>query len=431
VGASGGNWSNANNWVGGAIPTLSNVAQVVIPGGSNVVFDYPNLTNLMPTSGITNNGTLSFTGSADHTLSNLVSGLGQIDHSGSGNLTLSNANTYSGGTNIHASHLTIDNNNALGSGPLTSNGGKLTVRSGPTVTLKVLPSLTVNGSVIIDSDIYTAGSQIYNGPVVISRNDSSNSPLLRTLSSANGSITFEKTLTAIDNAYDYPISLKLSAPLGSISFNDTLGWQGWINDPFDTLGGLTGIDKLRRSNSLFSLEVDSDFININANIVTLMDQIYNGGVIIGAYPEAVTLLSQDPSITFNGTVDGAEAGQNALIVKAISVDESIKPLITFNKNVGKNVALKSLLVETGIQNKQKVFTNIDVPADKNYGFNGKIAVANGISFITLNDQIFRTTDMPLNTSQTFSTGSTGKVLFETGLRDDNTPPYGANSSFIS
>jgi hypothetical protein len=128
-------------------------------------------------------------------------------------------------------------------------------------------------------------------------------------------------------------------------------------------------------------------------------------------------------------VDGAEAGQNALIVKAISVDESIKPLITFNKNVGKNVALKSLLVETGIQNKQKVFTNIDVPADKNYGFNGKIAVANGISFITLNDQIFRTTDMPLNTSQTFSAGSTGKVLFETGLRDDNTPPYGANSSF--
>ena len=102
MGASGGNWSNANNWAGGAIPTLSNVAQVVIPGGSNVVFDYPNLTNLMPTSGITNNGTLSFTGSADHTLSNLVSGLGQIDHSGSGNLTLSNVNTYSGGTNIHS-----------------------------------------------------------------------------------------------------------------------------------------------------------------------------------------------------------------------------------------------------------------------------------------------------------------------------------------
>lgn len=39
VGGTSGNWSDASNWAGGAIPDLANVANVVIPGGSTVAFD--------------------------------------------------------------------------------------------------------------------------------------------------------------------------------------------------------------------------------------------------------------------------------------------------------------------------------------------------------------------------------------------------------
>jgi len=51
IGGASGLWSDSANWAGGAIPTLNNVANVIIPSGANVVFNdlvqgSVNLTNL-------------------------------------------------------------------------------------------------------------------------------------------------------------------------------------------------------------------------------------------------------------------------------------------------------------------------------------------------------------------------------------------------
>lgn len=68
----------------------------------------------------------TITTNANTTLSGVVSGAsGGIIKSGNGFLTLTNANTYSGGTTVNAGMLSIGHARALGSGPVTVNGGTL------------------------------------------------------------------------------------------------------------------------------------------------------------------------------------------------------------------------------------------------------------------------------------------------------------------
>src|SRR6201999_2189406 len=61
---------------------------------------------------------------------------------GSGTLTLSGANTYSGGTSVNAGTLSIGNDSALGSGALTFNGGTL----GITASTNTTRAFTVNST---------------------------------------------------------------------------------------------------------------------------------------------------------------------------------------------------------------------------------------------------------------------------------------------
>ena len=50
--------------------------------------------------------------------------------SGTGTVTIANANSYYGGTTLNAGQLNINNASALGSGPLTIDGGTLGNTSG-------------------------------------------------------------------------------------------------------------------------------------------------------------------------------------------------------------------------------------------------------------------------------------------------------------
>ncbi|NBT16898.1 MAG: hypothetical protein EBS95_11260, partial [Chitinophagia bacterium] len=133
TGASGGKWSDPTNWNNGAIPINGNVAQVVIPIGVRVVYDYESLSgtiisnengtdktvNKLPTSTILNNGgILNILVNVNITFSNTVSGTGSVSLSGTGVVTINTANTYSGGTNINSSKLIIGNANAIGSGEI-------------------------------------------------------------------------------------------------------------------------------------------------------------------------------------------------------------------------------------------------------------------------------------------------------------------------
>jgi outer membrane autotransporter protein len=74
---------------------------------------------------VVDNGSLVFNRSDAMTFPGIVSGTGALIQSGSGSLTLTNANTYSGGTVIDRGTLLVDNTQALGIGNVTVNGGIL------------------------------------------------------------------------------------------------------------------------------------------------------------------------------------------------------------------------------------------------------------------------------------------------------------------
>ncbi len=68
-------------------------------------------------------------------LSGVISGSGGLDVTGSGVLTLSGIDSYTGGTSIVSGTLVAANNNALGAGSVVVNGGTLSVSGLRTVTI--------------------------------------------------------------------------------------------------------------------------------------------------------------------------------------------------------------------------------------------------------------------------------------------------------
>ncbi|MBT8607988.1 filamentous hemagglutinin N-terminal domain-containing protein [Polynucleobacter paneuropaeus] len=406
TGASGGNWSNSSNWAGGAIPTLGNVATVVIPNGKTVVYDTANLTNLTPISAITDNGAISFNSALPTIFGNNVSGSGAISQSGAGALTLTGNNSYSGGTSVASgSTLTVGSNSALGTGAVTSSGGLLNVVSGI-----VLPSLTVNGSVTVTSDIATTGNQVYNGAVTID-----NSSDTTTLSSSSGNINFGSTIKA--GAANQ--SLVLSAAAGQVSFNDQVGVAAQTYNSSTQTYSPTSYSgyQSQASNNLTNLVVSANTINLNADISTLGTQTYTGSMIVGdngSNGPTRLLLSEDPAIVFNGTINDTAKGTHNLYVRAVTT-QGQAPTITFNGVVGGIAALESLAVSTGSQDTGSgaLYSAIDNnPAH----YLGTVTIKDNIS--TTGDQTYTANNYVLgdgSSNQTLALSTkTGNITFNVG-----------------
>ena len=72
---------------------------------------------------ITASGTMLFSGDGNVTIGTNLLGTASLSKTGAGTLTLSGANTYSGGTNLNAGRITVGNNAALGTGALNMADG--------------------------------------------------------------------------------------------------------------------------------------------------------------------------------------------------------------------------------------------------------------------------------------------------------------------
>ncbi|MBU3578102.1 S-layer family protein, partial [Polynucleobacter sp. UK-Kesae-W10] len=403
MGASGGNWSNASNWMGGAIPTLNNVANVVIPVGSTVIFDTPALTNLLPTSTITNNGVLSFASASNFTLNNVISGTGSLNQSGAGTLTIAGANSYSGGTNINASSIIVDNPAALGSGPINSNGGTLSINAGVQ-----LPSLTTNGAIRLATSVDSLNNQTYNGSVTLVGGN------LMSLQSGSGNIVFNGGLLANNQQ-----SLVISAPNGSVSFNNTVGTPN-----IDAQGNhIAYSNAYFQAQNIFALNVSSNNIYIRGNITTFGPQNYNGHVYIGdngTNGRTRILLSEDPSIVFQKAVDDELANTHNLVVQAISTvavaaNDPAYPFITFAGAVGGLNPLASLTFTTGVQKQTNaLLTDISPDPTTRAGYINVMSTVNTAGNQTYTTNVMNLGDPALpNAPQSFTTNG-GVIAFNLG-----------------
>jgi fibronectin-binding autotransporter adhesin len=154
--------------VGGAGLTITGAARVTLSGADlgtgplnissgalNVITD-SSAGSLSGAAGTAINlsagATLTVNQSSVSTYSGVISGQGGLALGmQNGTLTLSNANTYSGGTTINTGTLVVElaattaSGSSLGQGPLTVNSGTLTFDGSPSVPMTILGALTTGG----------------------------------------------------------------------------------------------------------------------------------------------------------------------------------------------------------------------------------------------------------------------------------------------
>ena len=357
TGATNGNWSDFSNWAGGAMPDRNNVAQVIVPTGKTVLYNSDQLGTIGST--LTVDGAVRFTSSNPFTLVNSVSGSGDLQQRGNGMLTISGTNTnFSGNLDIGSYQATLDNAQALGTGHVVSSGGQLSVTSGMT-----LSALQVDGAVTVDTAIKTTGNQVYNGALTFLSSGTAQAP---NFVSDTGNVEFMSTVSAGSGSMTAQRSLAVSAPQGSVLFNDQVG-RLVKNLDFSTYLTTGLLDT-----SPYALTVTAPTIKLFGDVTTFDSQTYDAAVRVGNNGQnghTRLLVSVDPSITFKGTVDDADpTGKvNGLDVRAISLAaiaaNSPVPTITFDSNVGSTAPLASLRLATGTQSTVNGAVVTDIKTD--------------------------------------------------------------------
>ena len=373
TGATNGNWADFSNWAGGAMPDRNNVAQVVVPTGKTVVYNSDQVGVIGSTLAV--DGAIRFTSSNAFTLANTVSGAGDLQQRGNGMLTVSGTNTnFSGNLDIGTYQATLNNAQALGTaGHVVSSGGQLSVASGVT-----LSALHVDGAVTVDTAIKTTGDQVYNGALTFLSSGTAQSP---NFVSDSGNVDFVGTVSAGSGAMTAQRALAVSAPHGSVLFNDQVG-RSVKNLDFSTYLSTGLLDT-----SPYALTVTAPTIKLYGDVTTFESQTYDGAVRVGSNGQnghTRLLVSIDPSITFKGTVDDADpTGKvNGLDVRAISLAaltaNSPVPTITFESDVGSVSPLANLRLAAGIQNtvSDAMVTDIktDDPSRRDSNYKGDIVL---------------------------------------------------------
>jgi autotransporter-associated beta strand protein len=403
--SNGGAWSNPANWTTtgtsnvGAIPDLSNVANVIIPSGMTAVYD--SAVTGPVTSTVANNGNLLFNLSSPGTISMPITGSGSVSIGNTGAVTLTGTNSYTGGTHIQGgATLVAGSDAAIGGAVITSMGSQVTPAVFGTSTGVVLPSLSIQGgSTRLISDITTTGSQTYSDLII-----GPNSGQTITLTSGNNPIQF---LGKIDGLTNKAQSLVANAGSGDITIGDSVSSNSRINN----------------------LTLTAQRIYILADVLTAVHQTYNGDVYIGdasylnqtpqigflfanyrnyfEYSTTTTtslirylnqnqiyirtLISEDPNVTFNGAVNDLVANTHTLLVGVIAPDNSIgsntASQLNFMGAVGNVSPLYSL-------NAQVLVNLSETNALSNYI--GSIGIVDSVN--TFTDQTYRANMMTARAS---------------------------------
>jgi mucin-19 len=375
---------------------------------------------------IVNNGSFGLSQATNGSFTKNISGSGSLDIGGTGVITLTGTNTQAGGTNIqNGASLMIGSTGALSGNRVNSNGGSLGI-----VTGIILANLDVTGIVKLTTDIITTGAQNYENIKLAP--SSGNQTTLQTV---NSDIMIRGTL-------DGTVGKIQSIVINAGTANVTLG---------DSIGSIARPDRL---------VVTGARIFILADILTGNTQTYNGAASIGdgtfigkafvkgflfddhvqyfdyAQPNIVstvkykdndpryvrTLVSMDPTVTFNGTVDDVGEYVHTLLVAAIAPNEpsarssSTMPIINFNDSISQTIPLFSVNAQTLVLNPNSATPNLNV-------YVGEINLTGSVT--TYSDQVFRSALMNAGAQTTagelkFSVvDPTANVLFNLPMKSDN------------
>jgi hypothetical protein len=219
-----GNWSQASNWAGGALPDGSNVLAVTIPSGSTVTYDPGTTTANTTLNTLISSGALTLAGGTGSILTvnsqlttpqfTMTSG----SLTGTGNLTVSNNYSQSGGTIALTGTAKAD---------ITQTAGNLLVGSlaAPSVTLAAQAGAISQSAPIVASNLITqsvtgatltdVGNKIAS--FAATNSGSGNVALTNTGVLSIGSISDTNGNITIDNTGAVTTVGAVSAPAGAVS----------------------------------------------------------------------------------------------------------------------------------------------------------------------------------------------------------------------
>ena len=274
---------------------------------------------------INNASNLKLNTSATQTLSGNLSGAGDLIKAGSNSLIITQANSgFSGNVAINNGLIQTRNNTALGS------TGRITIATGAALDIKGY-SLS-NPFTIAGTGIANSGA-IYNSATSALSQLSGNITLDETATiKSNGDITFDGAILGQSGENN---SLTISAAEKTVTLNGLIG-----ADPY-TYTGTSGANP-------YALSVTAGTIKINNNITTNQNQTYTGNVVVGGNQvgssgEERILLSLNPSITINGSINDETTSTHSLTLRSITqLGYSDVPSITLNGTVGATKPLNDL-----------------------------------------------------------------------------------------
>jgi autotransporter-associated beta strand protein len=241
-----------NNYTGGTTIDSGSILQIGTGGATGSI-----------AGNVTDNGALYFQRNNALTYAGVISGTGTVTDFGTGALTLSGTNSYSGGTTINAGVLVAGNSSALGTAGVTIKPG---------AELRGTSNVTLPGRVTLSG---TGASTI----------------------SANSSLSLN-SLTVADNA--------IFGSAGNAGTVTILGGGGVSNlytfeVAFGTLRNGGGLDFYTRA--LKSTTVDSGAtLSVNDSDMTVYDLLGKGAVTLGT--KATTTLTLNYAF-FGGVISGA------------------------------------------------------------------------------------------------------------------------------
>ena len=408
-------WSNPNNWAGGAIPDFANAKYTTIPAGVNVIYD-AGLTAPVQTI-VTNSGNITFANLPPgiQAIAMNIHGAGSVTISNGSSITLAGAaSTYTGDTILGSgSSLIAASNNAIGMGSIQSNGGSFGTSAGVT-----LPALNAAGAMTLLSSINTVGTQSYGNLRLASTaaglNTSTDGATTIRLASQNANISL---LGTIDGAVNKTQSMVVDAGTGVVTLGDSIGSMARLNS-IDITGRSIYIlaDILTATSQTYNGSVwigDADYLN-RPRIVGFLFNAYRGyfeyqrGELassidyLDADPVYIrTLISEDPSIVFNGAVNDVIADTHTLLVAAIAPTlasaVSNPPVINYGQQVGAIAPLYSI-------NSQTAVSHSAIPASSNSQYVGSINIVGGAT--TYSSQTYSAQSMTAS-----ATTAGGQVTF--------------------
>jgi fibronectin-binding autotransporter adhesin len=220
---------------------------------------------------VVDDGILAFTRSDDLTFAGVISGSGSVQQNGTGALTLSGPNTYTGGTAVNAGSLIAAANNALGTGLVTVTGSSSLLQVDPGVTLTNFVRLS--GGASLDNSGTIQASAVSEGPtaVVTTIGDA-------TITNQQGAAITSTDLIAIQA---FPVS-----PLGTIVVLNS-----------GTVSGTTGISlsdtgTITNNSTGVITGTGGTAIEASGAAVTFLNAgLVNGSVILDNLPNTATLIT--------------------------------------------------------------------------------------------------------------------------------------------